>query len=274
MLYTVTGIFVLFAVGAAVSATTRVSQLKRMARALNLRYDKQLDAVVLPDSTAKAQFFKHGLHQFTHVLTWREPGYFIRVCEDQVFSSPLDKTPLLACTLTAAELTKNQFVPFVLAPRTTEPISSNLPIDLAARYTLSAPPGYTLPPQVTGFLKTVPKCYLEATPTALIYHEFSTAAVAQIQPLRFRAGQLLQALMQKPQPAEQPTPAAQPTATAPAALTETELQAQILLKLQTATHRSAPTASPVRYVYGLVMLVLLGGLLAAAWYILHYQAGF
>ena len=252
----------------AILTNTQTTQLKRMAHTLNLRYDKQVDSVLLPDSSANAQFFKRGLHQFYHVLTFREADAFVRVCEDRIFASPLDKKPLHTYTLVAAELTKDTFTPFVLAPRTQDQAPArNLPPEWAARYTLSAPEGFNLPPVVLGFLKAHPMCYVECTPTALLYCEFNTVSVAQLQPLRFRALQLLKELAKKPANPPQALPATVPAAK----LTEAELQAQILLKLQTTPH-SAATASRGggRYLYGIMLLALLGGMLFLAWYALHY----
>ena len=267
MIYFIIGI-ILLAILAALAANTRTAQLKRMAHTLNLRYDKQIDGVLLPDSTAKAQFFKHGLHQFYHALTFREPGAFLRVCEDRIFSSPLDKKPLYTYTLVAAELFKDTFPPFVLAPRTQDQAPTpNLPPELSTRYTLSAPEGFVLPPVVIGFLKAHPACYIECTPTALLYCEFNIVSVAALQPLRFRALQLLKELVNKTEPIPLSVPATAPTAN----LTDQELQAQLLLKLQKTPHTASPAAvTGGRYIYGFVLLAVLGAMLFMAWYILHH----
>ena len=269
MTYLIIAIIVL-AVLSAVLTNTQTAQLKRMAHTLNLRYDNQVDSVLLPDSSAKAQFFKRGLHQFFHVLTFQEAGAFVRVCEDRIFSSPLDKKPIHTYTLVAAELTKDTFPPFVLMPRTPgQPPAAHLPPELAERYTLSAPDGFSLPPIVTGFLKAHPACYLECTPTALLYCEFNTVSVAQLQPLRLRAQQLLRELVKKTAPAAQP---AQTAATHAAPLTDAELQAQLLLKLQSSPRNlsQASAGNSGRYVYGIILLGLLGGMLCLAWYALHH----
>ncbi len=265
MTYLITAVIVL-AVLAAILTNTQTAQLKRMAHTLNLCYDKQVDSVLLPDSSAKAQFFKRGLHQFFHVLTFREPGAFVRVCEDRIFSSPLDKRPLHTYTLVTAELTKDTFPPFVLMPRTQDQAPGhNLPPELAARYTINAPENFVLPPLVVGFLKAHPNCYLECTQTALLYCEFNTVSVAQLQPLRLRAEQLLKELVKKTESAQ--------TAQQPATkLTDAELQAQLLLKLQTAPRNlsQASAGNGGRYVYGIILLGLLGGMLLLAWVALHH----
>ena len=247
------------------ASCTRTAKLKRMARTLNLRYDNQVDSVLSPDSSAKAQFFKQGLHQFYHVLTFRDPDAFVRVCEDRIFSSPLDKKPFQTYTLVTAELTKETFPTFVLMPKeTNQEATRNLPAELATRYTLNAPEGFSLPSMVIGFLKAHPTCYVECTETALIYCEFNTSSIEQLQPLRFRALQLVKELVKKEnmeQPA-QVTPKLQ--------LTEEQLQAQILLKLQTGPHTAPQTSTPgTRYIYGLILFVFLGSMLLLTWYALH-----
>ena len=258
-------LLMLLCVGA---AATRTAQLKRMARTLGLRYDVQLDRILLPDSTNQAQFFKRGLHQFFHVLTFCESNAFVRVCEDRIFASPLDKKPLHTYTLVGVELLKDTFPPFVLAPREPgQPICTQLPEDLATRYTLNAPAGYSLPATVIGFLKAHDPCYLECTATALLYCELNTVPVAQIQPLRFRALQLVKELVSK----TQGTP--QPTAVPTDKLTDAELQAQLLLKLQTAPRSTSQAPSTAgRYLYAALLLILLGGMLGLAAYLLQQAA--
>jgi len=265
MTYLLLAIIILVVLSAVITRS-RTAQLKRMARTLNLRYDTQVDSVLPPDSSARAQFFKHNLHQFHQVLTFQEPEAFVRVCEDRIVSSPMDKKPLHTYTLVAAELTNGTFTPFVLMPHTQEQKpGTNLPPELAAHYTLSAPEGFTLPPLVIGFLKSHPACYVECTPTALLYCEFNIVPVAQLQPLRFRAQQLLKALTPKPQPA----PAAK--AAAPLSkLTDEDLQSQILLKLQSAPRPTTQPAGNGRSVYAIILLALLGTLLLMAWYLMHY----
>ena len=257
---------ILFIVWAVILANTRTAQLKRMAHTLHLHYDKQVDTVLLPDSSAKAQFFKRGLHQFYHVLTFRDAAAFMRVCEDRIFSSPLDKKPVHIYTLVAVELTQGTFPPFILQPRMQEQTpGTNLPPELATRYTLNAPEGFALPSPVIGFLKAHPNCYVECTPTALLYCEFNTVPVAQIQPLRFRALQLLKEFVQKPQPAAQPATLATPQ------LTDAELQAQLLLKLQAAPRTaSQPSRGNGRYVYAVILFALLGMMLLLAWYVAQH----
>ena len=247
-------------------AQTHTAQLKRMARTLGLRYDAQLDSILLPDSSAQAQLFKRGLHQFFHVLTFRESNAFVRVCEDRIFASPLDKKPLHTYTLVGVELLKDTFTPFVLAPREPgQPACPHLPAKLALRYTLNAPEGFSLPPTVIGFLKAHSACYLECTATALLYCELNTVPVAQLQPLRFRALQLVKELVRN----TQETPQQPAAATAPK-LTDAELQAQLLLKLQNPSQGTSQVSSTSgRYIYAVILLILLGGMLGLASYLLQ-----
>ena len=229
---------------------------------MNARYEKQVDNPLLPDSSAQIKFFNQDCHQFFHVLTLRESGAFVRICEDRIFSSPLDKTPQHTYTVLTAELTRGTLAPFVLQPRTQDQAPGvNLPPELAARYTLDAPADFTLPPAFAGFLKAGPVCYIECTPHAFIYCEFNTLSAEQLQALRFRILQLLKELS-----ANQPAPQAAPSS---APLTDEVLQAHVMLKLQTAT----PSVTGIkggRHVYAIVLLMLLGSLLFVAWYALHH----
>ena len=264
MIYLTGGVVFLAAIATWVT-NTRSAQLKRMAYHLNLRYDPQVENVVLPESASKTRFFNQGLHQFSHVLTFRESNAFVRVCEDRIFTDPLRKTPTTVYTLVTAELTKNTFTPLILAPRTSnEPVQTNLPPELAERYTLTAPEGFVLPPVVIGFLKSHPSCYVECSQTALIYCELKVSPVGEIQPLRFRALQLLKELSRPVAPVSTPN-------ISPAnSLSEATLQTQVLLKLQSATHPAAQAGASGRYLYAILLLIFLGALLATAWYILHY----
>lgn len=264
MVYLIATVLLLTALAALVT-NTRSAKLKRMAYHLNLRYDQHVENVVLPESAAQTQFFNQGLHQFSHVLTFRESNAFVRVCEDRIFTDPLRKTSTTIYTLVTAELTKNTFTPLILAPRTqNETVQTNLPPELAERYTLTAPENFVLPPAVIGFLKTHPTCYVECTQTAFIYCEFNVAPVRQIQPLRFRALQLLKELSRPS------TTVPTPNITPANRLSDETLQTQILLKLQSAAQAPLQSAPTGRYLYGIILLVLLSALLATAWYILHY----
>ena len=264
MVYLIATVLLLTAL-AALATHTRSAKLKRMAYHLNLRYDEQVESVVLPESASKTRFFNRGLHQFFHVLTFRESNAFVRVCEDRIFTDPLRTTPTTVYTLVTAELTKNTLTPLILAPRTpNEPVPTNLPPELAERYTLTASENFALPPAAIGFLKAHPTCYVECTQTAFIYCELNVAPVRQIQPLRFRALQLLKEL-------SRPSATLAPSNVSPATgLSDDVLQSQILLKLQSAAQAPLQSAPIGRYLYGIVLLILLSALLATAWYILHY----
>ncbi|MBP5430268.1 MAG: hypothetical protein J6Y25_05285 [Elusimicrobiaceae bacterium] len=245
----------------AVMGHTRTAQLKRMAHTLGLKYDPHLDGVLTEDQMMASCFFRQGKHHFKHVLTCKDSGAFIRICEDEITGAKLDSTSLLY-TLVTVELTRGDFCPFILMPRRpreTVP-SGSLPPELAEKYVLSAPADFTLPQELVGLLKAVPPCYLELTSYALIYHEFSVLPVDQIQPLRYRVIQIMKALVQNSKSSVAP-------ATAP--ISDDLLQAQVSLKLQQAapafTRRSGG-----RWVYGLVLLFMLGSLLFLASYVLSH----
>ena len=244
-----------------VLCTTRSARLKRLARTWGLRYERQADSFFTVDTTRKMHFFNRGLHQFFHVLTWREGGLFIRIGEDRTYASPLDKNPHSIFTLAGAELTNGTFSPFVITPRTDskEPTHPALPAQLATHFVLNAPADFKLPASVIGLLKAGHSCYLEAGPHALVYHEFEPLSIADIQPLHLRIKQLVQALVQKP------TPTAKAPASAP--ITQAELMAQTLLRLQTPA--TAPAKSSARWYYAVVFLLVLIVVLVGASYLLR-----
>jgi len=195
---------------AIVIKNTRGARLKRLAETLHLRYDNDLNDVLTEESKQASLFFQQGMHRFYHVLTSSEPGAFIRICDDRMLSSKNPYAPRLAYTLVTAELTRGTFTPLILMPRRagqTDAPHPSLPASLAQKYMLSAPDTYQLPDTVLGFLQTAKPCYLELTPTSLIYHEFENKSISEIQPLRFRVKQLLNALVHKPEPIQVSDPA-------------------------------------------------------------------
>lgn len=245
----------------------RFVQLKRMAYTLGLRYDACLDTLLTPDNEQNAYFFHQDEHRFCQVLTFREAAAFMRVSQDRVYAT--GKAPMRR-TLVTAELTCGTFTPLVLMPaqpgkpQTPHPA---LPPELAPRYELSAPDDFTLPQEVVGFLKAAKPCYLELTQTALIYHEFDEKPVSQIQPLRYRALQLLKAFVRRPEIA--------PTASAAMQeLTQTNLDTTLLLKLQTAsptyTQAAVQPSGRGRWVYGVIFVVCLLAVCIFAGYALKH----
>ncbi len=246
---------------AAVMGHTRTVRLKRMAHTLGLKYNPHLDNVLTADQTVASYFFRQGVHHFKHVLTCKDSEAFIRICEDEIFGTKPDSAPLLY-TLVTADLTRGNFCPFILMPRRpreTVP-SGSLPPGLADKYVLSAPADFTLPQALIDLLGTGPLCYLELTPYALIYHEFRVAPVDQIQPLRYRVTQIIKALVQNSKLS---------VASKAAPISDDFLQAQVALKLQ----QAAPTSvrqSGGRWVYGLVLVFMLGSLLLLASYVLSH----
>ncbi len=243
----------------------RSVQLRRMAHTLGLRYDRVLSTLLTEDAAARFYFLRQGQHTFLHVLTYRESAAFMRVGTDRML---LPGKPPVTYTLVTAELTRGAFTPLILTPRLpgkqTHPHPA-LPPQLAQRYELSAPDGFVLPAAVTGFLQTAIPCYLELTQTALIYHEFDQKSVSQIQPLRYRALQLLKALVHQP-----PLPAT-------AVLQErtpTNLDASLLLKLKTGaatyTQAAVKPAGSGRWVYGVLFITVLLALCIFTGYALKY----
>ncbi len=244
---------------------SRGAQLKNMARNLHLRYDPQTENPLTQEAAKQVRLFNRGLHQFFHVLTWKDPGAFIRLCDDNVFTSPFDKAPSQQFTLATAELTRGQFIPFVLMPRTekTAKMHPALPPELAARYTLAAPENYRFPSGVLGLLKAGAPCYMETTQDTLVYHEFTTATLDQIQPLHFRARQFVQELRRAETPVGKVNA---PTKT------EAEVQAEVLLKLQMGPQAHTRAPDSARLMYGLILLVFLGAMCLLAWFALQRVA--
>lgn len=252
------GILVTVAAGVAAS---RTAQLKRLAQPLQMRYDHQVEHVLTEDAFQYALFFQQGVHRFFNVLTKQEPGVFMRVCDDRIFASATAAAADQTYTLVTAELTRGKFTPVILMPRRAGQKNlahPALPADLMQRYVLTAPDDYRFTENVLGFLRAAKPCYLELTPTAFIYHEFDIKPADQIQPLRFRAKQLIAALVQQDETA--PAPAAKPAPVAAEPVSDAELQAQMLLKLQAVRQPSPAGQQPAQsgwLVYGFVLLGLL-----------------
>lgn len=242
-------------------------QLKRMAYTLGLRYDSHLPTLLTEEAAAQFYFFRQAKHRFYQVLTFRDSSAFMRVCTDRMH---LPGQVPFTYTLVTAELTNGLFTPLILTPRRPgeqTPPHPALPPELAQRYHLSAPDGFTLPQAVIGFLKAANPCYLELTQTALVYHEFDQKPVSQIQPMRYRALQLLKALVHRPAQ----TPAA---SSARQDLTQTNLDTTLLLKLQTGssayTQAAVKTGSSGRWIYGIIFILSLLALCIVAGYALKH----
>ena len=267
MIYLISFVILLI-ITAVILSFSRQTRLRQLAHTWGIRYDEKVDSPLTQESSQKVHLFNRGLHHFAHVLTWHTPGSFLRICEDTIFASPLDSAPQLRFTLATAELTQGIFPPFVLTVRTQaqQPAHAALPAELNARYVLQAPADFTLPKALIGLLRTGIPLYIEATPQALLYHEYKVFPIAQIQSLRLRVLQLVKELEQKPQPAPVET-ALHQTFVAPK--TEAELQAEVLLRLQSHSH-PAHTSGAGRLVYAFILLALLGLLCGGAWFMLHH----
>ena len=215
---------------------TRGARLKHLAKTTQMRYEARLESVLTPQAQQASLFFQQGVHRFRRALTGHEPGAFVRVCDDEIFSSDTATAPDMTYTLVTAELTKGTFTPIILSPRRpgqTDAPHPALPPQLAEQYLLSAPDTFQLPELVIGFLQSAKPCYLELTPTALIYHEFDAKPVAQIQEIRFRARQLLRALVMAPAPAN-------PASTQTFTQTFTSAPTQTFTNTSASTQTSSP----------------------------------
>lgn len=259
MLYILLGFLALFPL-IVILNTTRAARLKRMAHVLNLCYQSHIDNPLTALSAKHTYFFNQGFHKFCHVLTWNDSGTFTRVCEDQIYALPMDKTPQNRLTLVTVELMRGSFVPMIIAARQDDKSPSHpaLPPELANRFTLTAPDSYQLPDGLIGLLKNNPICYLETGIYSLVYHEYKEVPVAQIQQMRFRTKQFIKELLQ------QPVPTISPIANQ-GALSAGELEASVLLSLQT-RQREKSFANGWRICYLIVMLFILIGILLLSKY--------
>ena len=250
--------------GAIALSTTRSARLKRMARTLHLRYDKKVDNPLTALAAQSVSLFNHSLHQFRQVLTWREPGMFIRLCQ-------MDSRSLaggisnVRYTLATAELTRGNFTAFVLQPHTQEktPVHPALPPELATRFTLTAPDNFQLPPQVIGLLKAGPLCYLEVSSYALVYHTYTILSINQLQPMRLRTQQLARALMHA-----DPTPVSPVSANMSAMA---ELRAETMLQMHSPSAAGCSYGGVLKFIYRLIGLVFVVGVL---WAVQHFLRSF
>lgn len=263
--YLVLAILLLILLAACLSCQ-RSAQLKRLAHRQHMRYEKEVPHLLTLDNFLQVALFRNTQYRFTHVLTTHETNAFIRICQAH-FSYPDRPTvPAQNYTLLSTEITRATLPRFILAPRhlITAKNQSPLPPQLAQRYTLQAPAGYQLPAALTGLLANAPTCYLETTPTALIYHEYKTLSVRQLLSFKLRASRLTKVLLIPI------TPPAQPAAVN-TQMNLTDLQTQLLA--QSLAGASGSSLPNLRYLYGIFLLLSLGGLLFLTHYVLHYGLG-
>lgn len=258
MLYLVVGFLMVLGISA-VAGTTRKAQLKRMARRFNLRYQTHVDSPLTPLSAKEMKLFGRGFHRFSQVLTWADPGAFIRACEDRVYASPFAKSPQTSYTLWTAELTRGTFTPFLLYPRTSsDTLAAHpaLPSELAARYILVAPKEYQLPVSLMKLLSATRNCYVETTSYSLVYHEYKTIPVSQLQQTRSHVKTYIKELSQMS--------ATIPPVAAGSTLAMAELQANTMLTLQQNSHSAQKSSNFMRILYILIGFSMLSGILIAA----------
>ncbi len=270
--------FFIIAVGVVCIANTRAARLKRLARQFRYQYISHVEHVLTEAEARQSVFAGQGKHSFFHIVTWQDAGAFVRFSDDRLI--PADSAS--ACpvyTVVTAELTRGSFQPFVLMPRRPqEPVFLHpaLSRELAEKYLLSAPDDFKFPEEVLGFLKAaVQPFYLELTPHAFIYHEFSLLPVSQVQNIRLRVRQLISVLVQKPtpKPAASSTQQAAVAARPVSPMSEAELQAQVLLKLQGASSSYGHARSgggSGRWIFGIFYLLAIAGLLFFARYALMH----
>ena len=260
------GIGVLFAIAIGVTYTRGV-RLRQMASTLGWQYARKTVQLLTEENFTQLALFRYARCKFRHIVTIREKGGFLRICQAQIAHASKSQT----YTLVSVELTQVALPRMILSYHQTKPASSgNLPAELSMHYSLQAEPGYKLPNAVVNFLKTAHACYIETIPTALVYHEYGTVSVKQLQALRFRVMQLVKELKQETvvDLAEQMPQAVSTSQVTPTSLTPVELQAEMLLKMHTSSRVTSPVANG-KWIYALVLLMMLAGMCILAWFLLR-----
>ena len=262
----IVGIGILFAIAIGITCSRGV-RLRQMASTLGWQYARKTVQLVTEENFTQLAFFRYARCAFRHIVTVRENGAFLRIYQAQIAHATNSQT----YTLVSVELTQGSLPRMILSYHQTKPSSSgNLPADLGKHYSLQAEPGYRLPNTVANFLKTAHACYIETIPTALVYHEYGTVSVKQLQALRFRVMQLVKELKQETEvslPEQMPHVVSTAQVT-PTSLTSVELQAEMLLKMHTSSRLTSPDASG-KWIYALVLLMMLAGMCILAWFLLR-----
>ena len=266
MLFLVAGFLAVVAV-AVIIGTTRVSRLKRLSRTFNARYQVRVDTPLTLLSVKQVKLFQQGFHRFSHVLTWKDGGVFIRACDDSVYASPSAKASQISYTLWTAELARGGFVPFTLSPRGSNDLAAHpaLPPELAVRYTLLAPADYRLPAELISLLQSSRACYVETTLYSLVYHEYRVIPVSQMQQASFHVKTFVKFLSLAPKI----TPAENASKTS---LSAEQLQINAMLTLQNRSRTGIAMPSLMRLFYVIGAFLIVTGLLVVARYFLQTLA--
>ena len=274
------GLLVLAAIaGLAATARSRTAQIARMAKMNGCRFDREKDSVTTELTAGRLEFFTLFFHQYQNVCTCSDNLAFIRVADDNIYTDDNPKTKPLRITIFTAELKKRQFPALKIAPIDSPfapsqyaLMKTNIP-QIDSRYRIHAPTpaaALVLTPFIIGLLKTRKNIYLELNDNALVYHENAQMTIAEFQPFRFRANQILHEFENVIVKLDETNPATTATLT-PKAQDAAEERAEAMLKaLCTPQNPIQPReGNGWRGMWIIVLLAVLLGMSFLSWFILN-----
>lgn len=267
-------LFIFAFIGLILLTNTRSAKLESLAKALNIRFDKDRESVTTEDTSWRLEFFTQYFHQYANVFTFSNAVAFLRLADDKIFLSE-NSTPT-PITLFTAEFKQHQFPAFKIVPASSPFASSQYTLmktnikEIDQKYRFHAPTAAALAflsPALISLLKSKDAIYLEVNDNALIYHEHTLARVEDIQLFRLRGMEILQDLTQtlttlnNSTATEQTIRAAKQSAQKSAAD-----QAEAMLAALTLSRQEVPTPKKSWLGIGLLALLLaLIGISLLAW---------
>lgn len=274
------GLLVLAAIaGLAATARTRTAQIARMAKLNGCRFDREKDSVTTELTAGRLEFFTLFFHQYQNVCTCSDNLAFIRVADDNIYADDNPKTKPTRITIFTAELKKRQFPALKIAPINSPfapsqyaLMKTNIP-QIDSRYRIHAPTpaaALVLTPFIIGLLKTRKNIYLELNDNALVYHENAQMSIAEFQPFRFRAIQILREFENVILKLDQASPATTATLT-PKAQDAAEERAEAMLKALCTPQNPVQMreGNGWRGMWIIVLLAVLLGMSFLSWFILN-----
>lgn len=274
------GLLVLAAIaGLAATTRTRTAQIARMAKLNGCRFDREKDSVTTELTAGRLEFFTLFFHQYQNVCTCSDNLAFIRVADDNIYADDNPKTKPARITIFTAELKKRQFPALKIAPIDSPfapsqyaLMKTNIPA-IDSRYRIHAPTpaaALVLTPFIIGLLKTRKNIYLELNDNALVYHENAQMSIAEFQPFRFRAIQILREFENVILKLDQANPSTTATLT-PTAQDAAEQRAEAMLKALCTPQNPVQMreGNGWRGMWIIVLLAVLLGMSFLSWFILN-----
>lgn len=274
------GLLILAAIaGLAATARTRTAQIARMAKLNGCRFDREKDSVTTELTAGRLEFFTLFFHQYQNVCTCSDNLAFIRVADDNIYADDNPKTKPTRITIFTAELKKRQFPALKIAPINSPfapsqyaLMKTNIP-QIDSRYRIHAPTpaaALVLTPFIIGLLKTRKNIYLELNDNALVYHENAQMSIAEFQPFRFRAIQILREFENVILKLDQASPATTATLT-PKVQDAAEERAEAMLKALCTPQNPVQMreGNGWRGMWIIVLLAVLLGMSFLSWFILN-----